>query len=152
MSWKTISGDTIVEQNETYKTIVTIQRTSGSSTDNEVIHALETSVSYSDLEDQLRNQYGTDVEIIKVSARKTGENLYEQTIEFKCLSSGTPPLVVIAIFFVGSIILALIIRDILIHAEEYDLFKIKVAGIEANLFPIIIIAIAIVAILILLRR
>ena len=152
MSWKNISGDTIVEQNESYKTILTFQRTSGTSTDNEVVHALETSVSYTELEDQLRNQFGTDVSIIKVSARKTGENLYEQTIEFTCLSSGTPPLVIIAVFFAGSIILALIIRDILIHAEEYDLFKIKLGGIEGNLFPIVIIAIAIIAILILIRK
>ena len=152
MSWKTISGSTIVEQNETYKTIITVQRTSGTSSDSEVIHALETSVSYTELEDQLRNQYGTDIKVIKVSARKTGENLYEQTIEFTCLSDGSPTLIAIAIFFAGSIILALIIRDILIHAEEYDLFKIKVGDIEANLFPIVIIVIAIIAILMLIRR
>ena len=152
MSWDTVSGDTIVEQNETYKTIITLHRTSGTSSDSEVIHALETSVSYTELEDQLRNQYGTDIKLIKVSARKTGENLYEQTVEFTCLSDGSPTLVAIAIVFIGSIILALIIRDILIHAEEYDLFKIKVGGIEGNLFPIVIIAIAIIAILILIRR
>lgn len=152
MSWKVISGNNIVEQNETYKTIITIQRTSGTSSDIEVIHALETAVSLTELEDQLRNQCGTDIKVIKVSARKTGENLYEQTIEFTCLSDGSPTLVAIAIVFVGSIILALIIRDILIHAEEYDLFKIKVGGIEGNLFPIVIIAIAIIAILILIRK
>ena len=152
MSWKNIPGDTIVEQNETYKTIITIQRTSGNSSDSEVIHALETSVSYTELEYQLRDQYGTDIKVIKVSARKTGDSLYEQEIEFIVLSSGTPPLIVIAIFFAGLIISLLIIRDILIHAEEYDIFKIKVGGVEANLFSIVIIVIAIIAILMLIRR
>ena len=156
MSWKTISGDTIIESGETYKTYATLHRTEGSSSDADVIHALETAWSYTDLEDLISNTYGTDITVIKVSARKVEPNLFEQTIEFKCVHNPAPALAIllakVVIVIVIPAIVAWLLMDKFEHVAELDTFKIKVGGIEGNIFPIIVIAIAIIAILILIRR
>lgn len=156
MSWKTISGDTIVETGETYKTHATLHRTSGSSSDADIIHALENAWSYTDLEDLLRNTYGTDVNVKRVSAKKVDANLFEQTIEFKCDHNPAPALAIllakVVIVIVIPAIVAWLLMDKFEHIAELDAFKIKTGGLEANIFPIVIIAIAIIAILILIKR
>ena len=158
MSWKEISNDTYVEPNNTYQSISTYHRTSGESTDSYIIHGLETAVSYTELKEQIENTLGIGVTIISVRAKKIDNNLYEQIIEFKCIHAGNPvwiPIAYVAVKFGLIFATALVIYftiDRLSRVVEEDHFKIKVGDIEANLFPIVIIAIIILVILFLMRR
>ena len=155
MSWKEISGDTIIETGETYKTHATLHRTSGNSSDAYVIYALENAWSYTDLNDLLIDTYGTDVTVKRVSAKKVDINLFEQTIEFKCTSANTPVLavllakVIIVVVIPG--IVAWLLMDKFEHLVDLDAFDIKTPSGVANLFPIVIIVIAIIAMLILIK-
>ena len=154
--WKSVPGDTFVESGETYKTIATLHRTSGTSSDAEVIHALEAAWSYSDLEDLLRSSYGTDVTVKRVSARKVDTNLFEQTIEFKCISASTPVLAVLLAKVVIAIVIPAIVAWLLMdkfeHMAELDAFKIETPFGEINTFPILLIAVAAIILILLLRR
>ena len=154
--WKTIPGDTIVETGESYKVIATIHRTEGTSLDSEIIHALENAVSYTDIEDLLRNTYGTDISVKRISARKVDTNLFEQAIEFKCDKNPAPAIVMILakviIVVVIPAITTWLLMDKFEHMAEIDAFKIETPFGETNIFPIIIIAAIILAIIMLMKR
>lgn len=154
--WKSVPGDNFVEAGETYKTIATLHRTSGASSDSDVIHALEAAWSYSDLEDLLRSSYGTDVIVKRVSARKVDTNLFEQTIEFNCISASTPFLAIllakVIIVVVIPAIATWLLMDKFEHMAELDAFKIETPFGETNIFPIVIVAAIILAIVMLTKR
>ena len=152
MSWEETSGSTIIETGGTYRTRATYHRTSGNSSDADMIHAISTSTSYSDIEDTLRNAYGTDVTIKRVTARKVGNNLYEQVIEFDCKSAHSITLAVCLLLVAANLIVAWYLLDKIEHLVDLDAFDIETPFGEINLLPIIIIAIAVIAIIMLVKK
>lgn len=135
MAWKIVPGTTIIETNKRYRIISELERISGTSSDEDVIHALETSASYTDIEREIERKTGADVNINSITARKIGTNLYEEAVEFTCVSEGSPALAWIAVIIVLVIIAAIIIAD---RFEKIgDLFMVELpGGVEMNLFAI----------------
>jgi len=122
MAWKTVSGSSIIRTGNTYRATALIQRTSGNSSDDDVIHALETQWSYTKLEDDLESQFGTSVTVNSVTARKKSNNLYEQTIEFTCAEAHSITLATalgyVVIFIVIPGIIAWLLMDKFEHFAE----------------------------------
>ena len=159
MSWKAISGDEYIKAGETYKTISKLIRTYGNSPDATIILQL-TSVPFSSIEQELESQLSICVTVNNIRARKVSSNTYEQEIEYTCNQYFEhSPAIPIAIWYALSVAIPLIIAyltipDILEHAGDFieDVFFIETPWGPANIFPIIILGVIVVAILILFRR
>lgn len=150
MSWKKISSEEPISAGSHYQTTSVLYRTSGDSPDNKVIWALENEVSYSEIEDDLRNELGIQVEVKNISAKKIDEDTFEQRIEFQCIKQHPAiPIVLVVIPIIKIVIIAIsayLIMDKFQHIADLDSFKIKTNG-EISLFPIIVIgAIAVIGI------
>lgn len=121
MTWNKIPGTTIVHTGGIYRINTLYERTSGSTPDSEIIHQLETSLSYTELEDEIEQAYGTQVTLKSITARKVRTDLYEHSVEFHCDQNLAPAIAIIAIKIVGMVVFFIggwFLVDKLMHFAE----------------------------------
>jgi len=119
MTWNKIPGSTIVHTGGTYRINTLYERTSGNTPDSEIIHQLETGLSYTELEDEIEQAYGTQVTLRSISARRVRANLYEHTVEFYCDQNLAPAIVALAVFVTEWIVAGLIIWFLVDKFEHF---------------------------------
>ena len=159
MSWKAIPGDELIIAAETYKTVSRLVRTYGDSPDTTIISQL-TSVPFSDIEQELESILSIGISVKAIRAIKVSDNVYDQEIEYTCDQYfENSPAIPIAVWYALSIAIPLIIAyltipDILEHTGDFieDAFYIETPFGVANIFPIIVVGIIVIAIIMLFRR